>query len=155
MIHPRFRFAHEGFSIDAPKRDRQIDFGHIDRRAQRQGGGGSVPQTDQAIIATTCLQRSTCAVCSSTTPRRKSSNRVLSPRLFLEMSPLARTSKGFLIVGQRVTSSSWQFKKAISRIRRFSKTSASTDFWVRVCESSKTRLANSAVSSWERSSASI
>jgi len=40
-------------------------------------------------------------------------------RLFSEMSPSARTSKGFLIVGTRFTSSSRQFKNAISRIRRF------------------------------------
>jgi hypothetical protein len=35
------------------------------------------------------------------TPAIKSSNGVLSPRLFFERSPSARTSKGFLIVGTR------------------------------------------------------
>ena len=37
------------------------------------------------------------------TPLRQSSNAVLSPRLFSERSPSARASKGFLVVGTRVT----------------------------------------------------
>ena len=36
------------------------------------------------------------------TPAKKNSNRVLSPRLSFEMSPSARTSKGFSIVATRV-----------------------------------------------------
>src|SRR4029077_17619866 len=36
------------------------------------------------------------------TPAIKSSNGVLSPRLFSERSPSARTSKGFLIAGTEV-----------------------------------------------------
>jgi len=43
---------------------------------------------------------------------RKSSVAVLLSRLFLEMSPSARTSKGFLIVGTRVTQSMVQFNQA-------------------------------------------
>ena len=48
------------------------------------------------------------------TPVKKSSNGVLLPRLFSETSPSARTSKGFLIVGQRVTSSRRQLKRTKS-----------------------------------------
>src|SRR5579862_7587761 len=40
---------------------------------------------------------------SALAPARKSSNGVLSPRLFSETSPSARASKGFLIAGTRVT----------------------------------------------------
>ena len=39
-------------------------------------------------------------------------------RLSREISPSARTSKGFLITGTRVTSSRRQFKQTISKIRR-------------------------------------
>jgi len=41
------------------------------------------------------------------------------PPLFFETSPSARTSKGFLIVGQRVAPLSVQFDRTISRILRF------------------------------------
>jgi SAM-dependent methyltransferase len=41
------------------------------------------------------------------------------PDFFSERSPSARTSKGFLISGTRVTPSSLQFKHTNSRIRRF------------------------------------
>ena len=44
---------------------------------------------------------------------------IQSPRLSFETSPLANRSKGFLIVGTRLTSSRDQFKQMISRIRRF------------------------------------
>ena len=50
---------------------------------------------------------------------KRSQVQILSPRLSFVMSPSARTSKGFLIVGQRVAPSSWQFNRTISRIRRF------------------------------------
>jgi hypothetical protein len=50
---------------------------------------------------------------------KRSQVQILSPRLFLEISPSAKTSKGFLIAGTRLASSRRQFKKTISRIRRF------------------------------------
>lgn len=59
-----------------------------------------------------------------TSRARASKVQIPSPRLFFEMSPSARASKGFLIAGQRVASSSVQFKNTISRMRRFSKQSA-------------------------------
>jgi len=49
---------------------------------------------------------------------KRSLVQIQSPRLFLETSPSASTSKGFLIVKARVASSRRQFKKTISRIRR-------------------------------------
>ena len=55
---------------------------------------------------------------SAFTHAMKSSNRVLSSRLFSESSPSARTSKGFLISGTRVAPSRVQVKRTISRIRR-------------------------------------
>ena len=45
------------------------------------------------------------AICRSERAEQKSSNRVLSPRLSFETSPLANRSKGFLIVAHRFTSS--------------------------------------------------
>jgi hypothetical protein len=50
-------------------------------RETREQLGSRVPYTNQANTATTWPQTLGCDVCSSTTPRRKSSNRVLSPRL--------------------------------------------------------------------------
>lgn len=44
-----------------------------------------------------------CGVCNSVKAFEKSSNRVSSSRLFLETSPSASASKGFVIVGMRLT----------------------------------------------------
>ena len=54
------------------------------------------------------------------------SNECQSPRLFFQTSPSASMSKGFLIVGQRLTPSREKFKQVISRIRRFAELSATT-----------------------------
>ena len=42
-----------------------------------------------------------------------------APENTADTSPSASTSKGFLIVGTRVTPSNRKFKQTISRIRRF------------------------------------
>ena len=83
--------------------------------------GSFALQTACASIAAPCLHTSGCVVCSSTTPHRKSSNRVLSPRPISESSPSASTSKGFLhsgtrVTSTRVTSTREKYKQRISRI---------------------------------------
>jgi hypothetical protein len=48
-------------------------------------------------------------------PARKSSNGVLSPRLFLKSSPSAKAPNGFLFVASRFTSVKVRFKQTASR----------------------------------------
>ena len=54
----------------------------------------------------------------SVTPARKSSNGVLSSRLFFKLSRSAKTSNGFLFVRQRLRSPAVRFKQIRSRVRR-------------------------------------
>ncbi len=75
---------------------------------------------------------------------KRSLVQIQPPRLSLERSPSARTSKGFLVVGIRVTSSKRKFKHTISKILRFVAKSAVTHFTRRFCESSDAFTAMSA-----------
>jgi hypothetical protein len=58
------------------------------------------------------MSKSTSTLPQFTKALEKSSIGVLSPRLFPETSPSASASKGFLIVGTRVTSASTQFENS-------------------------------------------
>ena len=64
------------------------------------------------------------SVDQSVTVLAKSSIGVLLLRLFFEMSPSARTSKGFRIVGTSVAPASEKVKQTICSNRRFACTSA-------------------------------
>ena len=61
---------------------------------------GSDPYAAEFAISDAAANNKTLG--QSATPDTKSSIGVLSPRLFLEISPSANTSKGFLIVATKV-----------------------------------------------------
>jgi len=78
-----------------------------------------------------------------------------SPRLFSEMSPSTKMSKGFLICGPRVAPSKEKFKHTISRIWCFAGLSPANDSLISVCESSNTLTAISDFSALSWSGVSI
>ncbi len=83
-------------------------------RGNRGGARSSFRGQRRVQIAEFAASRSAAAIKAvgqTFRPLKKSSNRVSSPRLSFEMSPSARTSKGFLISQTRVASSRRQFKQ--------------------------------------------